>query len=164
MTNKLLTIDPAAAKPHAYALWRDRRLAECGFVTPAQMWLDCNRVVVESQFAGRNGAAAIALAQAAGNAVGLHCRLACGQVEWVQPVTWKNAVCRPQGITTKKPTTRRGYDVGYGVELALHTLLAATEIRLLEQCLRSTGDYQRRMDVIDAVGIGVWALDRCTPK
>jgi hypothetical protein len=149
----ILSIDPGAAKPHAVVQWVGDRLIWVGMLVPDQVWDRASAppeaVVIESQQVyGRDGAqkakSLIKLAQAAGDVVG---RLQPTKVCWVLPTEWKGQTPKP---------TKLGQP--YVVERLVRACLNEAEIIALNRAV--VENPGARMDLIDAVGIGLYYLRR----
>ena len=141
---KIIAIDPAYAKPHAFCEAVDGRLWKLGFNPPYHV-SQCDVVLVEDQFAGRNGGAVIKLARAAGHVVGSIGR-GYDNVEWVKPSVWKRGLCKQ-----KAPKTRKLAD--YVVHQVILEHLKDEELDVYWHALYRTKDQGRRSDLADAVGM-----------
>jgi hypothetical protein len=154
MSEWLMSVDPASVKAHAWALWRDSVLHSVGR-SVAEHWppmtTDCT-VAIENQFAGRNGSSAIKLAQSAGHLIG-RLRLSMTDVEWHSPLRWKRSLCPWRAPKTKTIET-------YAVHLRVLELLHEREIKIYRDALWLEGAQPSKMDLADAVGIGLVSLDR----
>lgn len=150
----LISIDPASSKAHAVAFFSGGKLVALGLREVEGLALpDPCRVVIEDQYAGRNGGSVIKLARAAGHAAGrLHRSLE--EVRWASPLEWKRAVAPGR----KSPKTKRLED--YEIHLALLDLLGERERTVYQLAIDSVRSQVAKQDLCDAVGIGLWALDR----
>lgn len=158
--SRWLSIDPGGAKPHAVAFWDGDRLARVALVPAADLpgLAGAELVVIEDQYAGRNGGTVIGLAKSAGHAIG-SLGMALNEARWASPAVWKSAICKPHGCSTHKPKTRVAYErEGYGVYDALLSCLPGGSLAALNDALTLCRGYSKRLDLIDAVAIGYWHI------
>jgi len=154
----IFAIDPAAARPHAFALLElvggVYHLESCGWIVDVP---GIRAVLEELASAGafprliedqvlyspKTAASVIKLAHAAGAieyALG-------GGFEWVTPTAWKRSVPKPK---------RRGDE--YRVETAIRALLPCS--KTLEKETRKCTRWRDTLDLIDATGIALWKAEQ----
>lgn len=154
---ELIAVDPGVHKDHASATFVD------GVLVRLEMGRDVVPVgrpdvlAIESQVVyGQDKARdMINLAHAAGELVGrLQERWCLLQVVYVMPRDWKGAA--------PKPETKREYEArGYATEHQVRSRLASAEAGLLSEAQERYGkQWQKKLDLVDAVGIGLHHLGR----
>lgn len=156
----LLSVDPAADSNYAWAArWYDGQMIALlrGYqpVAGGAAPVPFDRLVVEDQWAGRNGGSVIRLAQGAGNYAG-RLGFPCDRVEWSRPATWKRALCGRQ--KTAKAGIKKIED--YPVYERVADLLTPSEEALMLRVFEQYKGFETRSDCVDAIGIGLVALGR----
>jgi hypothetical protein len=150
------SVDPSSARDNQIATWQEGRLTFINARSVPFKIRKADPVVVEDQFPGRNGGSALDIAKAAGHFVGSIGRRLT-EVVWSHPASWKAQLC---GKDRKKTKTLDAYPVHHAILRALD----AAEAAVYQAALMRHGSQPAKMDVADAVGIGLVALGRIPPK
>ena len=146
----LISIDPAGSKDDIFAWWIDGRLTNITSDFPA--CVDEWAIVIEDQFGAHKGDQLLKLAKHAGWLVGRMGRN-LDDVTWSKPAVWKPALCK-----RSSPKVRKCDD--YFVHRANLKTLNDTETDVYMTAISMTNNQGTKMDIADAVGIGLVALDR----
>jgi hypothetical protein len=149
VSDLLISIDPAGSKADQFAWWIDGRLTS---ITTEAACVDDWRIVIEDQFGKYKGDNLLKLAKHAGWLIGRMGR-DLDEVEWSQPSVWKPRLCKRSSPKVKKCED-------YFVHKAILKTLAPDELSVYLAAIEATNNQGTKMDIADAVGIGLVALGR----
>jgi hypothetical protein len=149
MSDLLISIDPAGSKSDQFCWWIDGRLTS---ITTEAVCVDDWRIVIEDQFGKHRGDNLLKLAKHAGWLIGRMGR-DLDEVEWSQPSVWKPRLCKRSSPKVKKCDD-------YFVHKAILKTLAPDELPIYWFAINATNNQGTKMDIADAVGIGLVALGR----
>lgn len=146
-----LTVDPAAGKPHAIAVWDSRwRLVDVDFGLPdSRRPYDRKHVYVERPFRSP------AMHMAVGHLIG-RMGMQLDEVIWQGPRAWKSKLCAGKVGKTKSTKLHT-----YPIHEAIEAVLTAPERRVYHASLTAACDA---LDAVDAVGIGIAVSGRGTRR